>query len=99
MRKPGSEQMALDLDVTVELVGSCAWEGECSQLDALLEESRLYRSGSDYKKLLDFAVRLNNPAPFNAILLQIQKPGVIYAASSAEWKSWAARSTLVPDLC
>jgi hypothetical protein len=46
-----------------------------SMLDQLLEDSRLYRKGADYKNLLDFAVRLRNFAPFNALLLQIQKPG------------------------
>jgi hypothetical protein len=35
--------------------------------------------------LLDFVVRLRNFAPFNAMLLQIQKPGLTYAASEADW--------------
>lgn len=54
-------------------------------LDQLLEDSRLYRKGADYKNLLDFAVRLRNFAPFNALLLQIQKPGLNHAASAREW--------------
>lgn len=56
-----------------------------SMLDQLLEDSRLYRKGADYKNLLDFAVRLRNFAPFNALLLQIQKPGLNHAASASEW--------------
>lgn len=56
-----------------------------SMLDKLLEDSRLYRKGADYKNLLDFAVRLRNFAPFNALLLQIQKPGLNHAASASEW--------------
>lgn len=56
-----------------------------SMLDQLLEDSRLYRKGSDYKNLLDFAVRLRNFAPFNAMLLQIQKPGLNHAASARDW--------------
>lgn len=56
-----------------------------SMLDQLLEDSRLYRKGSDYKNLLDFAVRLRNFAPFNALLLQIQKPGLNHAASARDW--------------
>lgn len=57
-----------------------------SLLDQLLEDSRLYKSGADYKQLLDFVVRLRNFAPFNAMLLQIQKPGLMYAASARDWR-------------
>lgn len=54
-------------------------------LDQLLTDSRLYRQSKDYKELLDFVVRLRNFAPFNAMLLQIQKPGLSYAASAKDW--------------
>lgn len=57
-----------------------------SILDRLLTQSRLYRTSADYQKLLDFVVRLRNFAPFNAMLLEIQKPGLSYAASAYDWK-------------
>ena len=63
-----------------------------SMLDQLLEDSRLYRKGSDYKNLLDFAVRLRNFAPFNALLLQIQKPGLNHAASARDWREKFGRT-------
>jgi hypothetical protein len=66
-------------------------EAERSLLDQLLQESRLYRSSRDYKDLLDFVVRLRNFAPFNAMLLQIQKPGLSYAASAKDWMSFGRR--------
>ncbi|MBE7508242.1 MAG: hypothetical protein HS101_18425 [Planctomycetia bacterium] len=53
--------------------------------DHLLTESRLYKHSKDYKDLLDFVVRLRNFAPFNAMLLQVQKPGLGYAASARDW--------------
>src|SRR5258708_39899160 len=53
-----------------------------SLLDRMLTESRLYRTSKDYKELLDFVVRLRNFAPFNAMLLRVQKPGLTYAASA-----------------
>lgn len=56
-----------------------------SMLDQLLEDSRLYKKGKNYKDLLDFVVRLRNFAPFNAMLLQVQKPGLNHAASAQEW--------------
>jgi hypothetical protein len=57
-------------------------DAERSLLADLLESSRLYRTGKDYRGLLDFVSRLRNFAPFNAMLLQIQKPGLMYAASA-----------------
>ncbi|HNP64828.1 MAG TPA: ImmA/IrrE family metallo-endopeptidase [Woeseiaceae bacterium] len=54
-------------------------------LDQLLADSRLYTKSQDYKDLLDFVVRLRNFAPFNAMLLQVQKPGLSYAASAHDW--------------
>jgi hypothetical protein len=57
-----------------------------SLLDQLLGDSRLYTKSQDYKDLLDFVVRLRNFAPFNAMLLQVQKPGLSYAASASDWR-------------
>ena len=54
-------------------------------LDQLLQDSRLYKHSKDYKDLLDFVVRLRDFAPYNAMLLQIQKPGLRYAASARDW--------------
>jgi hypothetical protein len=58
-----------------------------STLDQLLTASRLYTKSSSYKELLNFVVRLRNFAPFNAMILQIQKPGLSYAASELDWKN------------
>jgi hypothetical protein len=63
-----------------------------SLLDSLLTQSRLYRSSADYKELLDFVVRLRNFAPFNAMLLQLQKPGLGYAASESDWSKRFGRT-------
>jgi hypothetical protein len=60
-------------------------EAARSLLDQLLDDSRLYHSSADYRQLLDFVVKLRNFAPFNALLLQIQKPGLSYAASAFDW--------------
>ena len=47
-----------------------------SLLDELLQKSKLYHHSTGYRALLDFVVRLRNFAPFNAMLLQLQKPGL-----------------------
>jgi hypothetical protein len=63
-----------------------------SLLDQLLNDSRLYRTGADFKALLDFVVQLRNFAPFNAMLLEIQKPGLTYAASALDWQERFGRT-------
>src|SRR5207253_184440 len=61
-------------------------DGVRSLLDQLLEDSKLYTKSNDFIKLLDFVVKLRNFAPFNAMLLQVQKPGLKYAASARDWR-------------
>jgi hypothetical protein len=61
-------------------------EAARSLLDQLLKDSQLYTQSNDYQQLLDFVVRLRNFAPFNAMLLQVQKPGLSYAASACDWR-------------
>ncbi|PYP84839.1 MAG: hypothetical protein DMF61_18860 [Blastocatellia bacterium AA13] len=63
-----------------------------SLLDQLLTDSRLYTQSKDHKNLLDFVVRLRNFAPFNAMLLQVQKPGLSYAASARDWRERFGRT-------
>src|ERR1039457_5528625 len=63
-----------------------------SLLDQLLTDSRLYRTSKDYKELLDFVVRLRNFAPFNVMLLQVQKPGMRFAASARDWRERFGRT-------
>ena len=55
-------------------------------LDQLFADSKLYRQSTDYKELLDFVVKLRGFAPFNAMLLQVQRPGLSYAASVRDWR-------------
>ena len=59
---------------------------ERSLLDKLLQDSRLYTTSEAYMELLQFIARMRNFAPFNALLLQIQKPGMRFAASKTDWR-------------
>lgn len=67
-------------------------EAARSLLDQLLEDSRLYKTSKDYLDLLKFTARLRNFAPFNAMLLHVQKPGLTYAASAHDWEERFERS-------
>lgn len=58
---------------------------ERQSLDKLLHESKLYHKSKDFKELLDFVAKLRHFAPFNAMLLQVQKMGLTYAASERDW--------------
>ena len=54
-------------------------------IDQLIAETRLYSSSESLKELLQFTVRLRHMAPFNAMLLHIQKPGLSYAMTARDW--------------
>jgi hypothetical protein len=59
--------------------------GTRSILDRLISDSQLYRQSKDYFELLDFIARLPHIAPFNAMILQIQKPGLKFAMTKKDW--------------
>jgi hypothetical protein len=67
-------------------------EAAISLLTHLLHDTRLYRDSEDYLALLDFTTRMKNFAPFNAMLLNIQKPGLLYAASQYDWRNRFGRT-------
>jgi hypothetical protein len=79
-RERPTNQWSLGLDEEADDVKSTR-----ALLDQLFIDSRLYTQSKDYKDLLDFVVRLPNFAPFNALLLQVQKPGLKFAASAHDW--------------
>lgn len=92
-RRPGRNRLKYDLfEGLEEPAEEQTTDSECDEvqarslLDGLIAESRLYKSTQDYQALLDFTVRLRNFAPFNAMLLNIQKPGLSYAASAMDWR-------------
>jgi hypothetical protein len=54
-------------------------------IDQLIADTQLYDSAGAIKELLEFTVRLRHIAPFNAMLLHIQKPGLSFAARPKDW--------------
>jgi hypothetical protein len=57
------------------------------ELDKLFYEIGTYKKTSEFKELLEFVKKFPNIAPYNAMLLHIQKPGSTYVASAAEWNN------------
>jgi len=78
--------------VNRRLLGPVETDATRSFVDQLLTDSRLYTQSKNYKQLLDFVVRLRNFAPFKAMLLQVQKPGLRYAASAYDWRARFGRT-------
>ena len=52
----------------------------------LITATRLYDSKAALDGLMAFTVRLRAFAPFNAMLLHIQKPGLTHAATAPDWR-------------
>lgn len=65
---------------------------ERAMLDQLLEDSRLFTSSKAFMELLKFVLRVPHLAPFNAMLLEIQKPGISYAATAGQWLTQFGRT-------
>ena len=70
-------------------------ESKIKALDELFQQVSSYKSSTDYKELLEVIRRFHNIAPYNAMLIGIQKPGSKYVASAAQWKK-DFRRTIIP---
>lgn len=57
-----------------------------AELDKLFQEVGTYRYSADYRELLVFARKFPKIAPFNAMLLHMQKPGSSMVATASEWR-------------
>lgn len=60
-------------------------EPERALLEQLITATKLYNRSDAIQDLFDFTIRLRAFAPFNAMLLHIQKPGLTHAATARDW--------------
>ncbi|WP_279483937.1 ImmA/IrrE family metallo-endopeptidase [Aureimonas sp. SK2] len=58
---------------------------ERALIDQLIAATKLYDSSEAIQELFAFTIRLREFAPFNAMLLHIQKPGLTHAATADDW--------------
>ncbi|MFN3686439.1 ImmA/IrrE family metallo-endopeptidase [Salinarimonas sp.] len=68
-----------------DLIRSRADGPERALIDQLIAATRLYDTRETVGELVDFLIRLRAFAPFNAMLLHIQKPGLTHAATAGDW--------------
>jgi hypothetical protein len=55
-------------------------------LDELISRALAYRTGPELKALFDFMRRFPHIAPYNAMLLHVQNPGIGYALEARLWE-------------
>ena len=60
-------------------------------IDELQFLVRSYRNTQEFKKLLDFVGHFSYLAPYNAMLVQMQKPGATFVFNGKKWKEYGRR--------
>ncbi len=54
-------------------------------IDQLISDTNLYATRDAQLELFEFVSRFTEYAPFNAMLMHVQKPGVTYVANTTDW--------------
>ncbi|PIE22907.1 MAG: hypothetical protein CSA62_10035 [Planctomycetota bacterium] len=70
-------------------------------LEELFQVAGLFKRRSEYAALIEFAAKCKSYAPYNAMLVRIQKPGAVFVATAEEWRDKygrAVRGTAKPLL-
>src|SRR5438874_3904920 len=83
-------QSALALEVpaeTTSALNDSHYDQETARkaLDDLISRALAYRTGPELKALFDFMRRFRHIAPYNAMLLHVQNPGIGYALQPRFW--------------
>src|SRR5437879_8601107 len=84
-------QSTLPLEVQAEVAGAFDalpdnQEISRKALDDLISRALAYRTGPELKALFDFMRRFPHIAPYNAMLLHVQNPGIGYALWARFWE-------------
>src|SRR5438309_11073344 len=84
-------QSALALEVPAETTAAFSdstynQETVRKALDDLISRALAYRTGPELKALFDFMKRFPHLAPYNAMLLHVQNPGIGYALQARFWE-------------
>jgi len=57
------------------------------KIDELFHSVGKYRQSSEFRELLNFCRKFHYLSPYNAMLVQIQKPGASFVQTAGKWKS------------
>jgi hypothetical protein len=58
-----------------------------STLDDLFRRSALYRSSDQFREAVAFTARFRHYAPYNNMLVKLQKPSCVFYATARDWKA------------
>lgn len=67
-----------------------------SELDSLFDSVKEYRTSQFYRDTLDFCRRFKQLAPFNAMMVKLQRPSCRFVLTAAQWKKMYGR-TIIPN--
>ena len=67
-------------------------ESKIKALDELFQEVGVFRKSAEYMALFDFIKRFPKIAPYNAMLIRLQRPGSQYVCSAREWRKFFDRT-------
>ena len=59
---------------------------ELKPLDELFRQASEYKKSRNFRELIDFMAKFPNIAPYNVMLMHVQKPYCKYVASALDWK-------------
>jgi len=77
-----------DDDLSEEITPAAAWDRDSNKrfLDELFDNVASYRTTASYHELMQFISRFQFYAPFNAMLVHVQKPGAKYVLPAHKWR-------------
>ncbi|MDO8984353.1 ImmA/IrrE family metallo-endopeptidase [Cypionkella sp.] len=81
----GPDEVAEHLDRCVAIQNAAALHTNRSLIDELIQQTNLYATSASFISLLEFVAKMRGFAPFNAMLLHAQKPGITHAATATDW--------------
>ena len=94
----GQGSLELDLEGQLELgfdddTSSASVAEQARQsIDDLVRGAQRYRTSAQYLDLLRFAGSFRRYAPYNVVLVDIQKPGATYVLTAARWREAHGRA-------
>ncbi len=65
-----------------------------STIDALFQQSKLYRSSEEFQEMIEFMGLFRDYAPYNNMLIRIQNPSCSFYATARDWQNKFGRNVI-----